>query len=179
MIAIRVGALVRTAVFRSLRQRRMAPGSHRLFDRRTLWREHLRPCVGDVQTVLETNPELAIDHDRRLVAEAHSRLNLGRIPTDEIRPFVAVETDTMPGAMRKTWNLVVGTKPRAGDDFSRRGVHRLARRADLRGGQGGALYLALPVALKVKPTPLKIAAIVAAFALPAVGGTIAYNMTRK
>ena len=43
----------------------------------------------------------------------------------------------------------------------------------------GALYFALPVALKVKPMPLKIAAIVAAFALPAVGGTVAYNATRK
>ena len=43
----------------------------------------------------------------------------------------------------------------------------------------GALYLAFPAALKVKPMPLKIAAIVAAFALPAVGGTVAYNATRK
>jgi len=43
----------------------------------------------------------------------------------------------------------------------------------------GALYFALPAALKVKPTPLKIAAIVAAFALPAAGGTVAYNATRK
>jgi hypothetical protein len=43
----------------------------------------------------------------------------------------------------------------------------------------GALYFAFPAALKVKPTPLKIAAIVAAFALPAAGGTIAYNITRK
>ena len=43
----------------------------------------------------------------------------------------------------------------------------------------GALYFALPAAFKVKPAPLKIAAIVAAFALPAVGGTVAYNATRK
>ena len=43
----------------------------------------------------------------------------------------------------------------------------------------GALYFALPAALKVKPMPLKIAALVAAVALPAVGGTVAYNATRK
>jgi hypothetical protein len=43
----------------------------------------------------------------------------------------------------------------------------------------GALYFAFPAALKVKPTPLKLAAIVAAFALPAVGGTVAYNATRR
>ena len=43
----------------------------------------------------------------------------------------------------------------------------------------GALYFALPAATKVNPMPLKIAAIVAAFALPGVGATIAYNATRK
>ena len=43
----------------------------------------------------------------------------------------------------------------------------------------GALYFALPLATKVNPKPLKIAAIIAAFALPAIGATIAYNATRK
>ena len=43
----------------------------------------------------------------------------------------------------------------------------------------GAMYFAIPAALKVKPTPLKIAAIIAAAALPAVGATVAYNVTRK
>ena len=43
----------------------------------------------------------------------------------------------------------------------------------------GALYFAIPAATKVNPMPLKIAAIVAAVALPAVGATVAYNATRK
>ena len=43
----------------------------------------------------------------------------------------------------------------------------------------GALYFALPAALKVKPMPLKIAALVVTAALPAIGGTVAYNATRK
>jgi len=43
----------------------------------------------------------------------------------------------------------------------------------------GALYLALPAATKVNPMPLKIAAIIASLALPAVGATVAYNVTRK
>ena len=43
----------------------------------------------------------------------------------------------------------------------------------------GALYFALPLATKVNPKPLKIAAIIAAFALPAVGATAGYNATRK
>jgi hypothetical protein len=42
-----------------------------------------------------------------------------------------------------------------------------------------ATYFAVPLASKVNPTKLKIAAMVAAFALPAVGATIAYNATRK
>ena len=43
----------------------------------------------------------------------------------------------------------------------------------------GALYFAVPAATKVNPMKLKIAALVAAFALPAAGATIAYNATRK
>jgi len=43
----------------------------------------------------------------------------------------------------------------------------------------GALYFVLPAALKVKPMPLKIAALVVTAALPAIGGTVAYNATRK
>ena len=43
----------------------------------------------------------------------------------------------------------------------------------------GAMYFAIPAALKVKPMPLKIAALVVAAALPAVGATAAYNATRK
>ena len=43
----------------------------------------------------------------------------------------------------------------------------------------GALYFAVPAASKVNPMKLKIAALVAAFALPAAGATIAYNATRK
>jgi hypothetical protein len=43
----------------------------------------------------------------------------------------------------------------------------------------GAMYFALPAAMRVGPTKLKIPAIIAAFALPAVGATIAYNVTRK
>ena len=43
----------------------------------------------------------------------------------------------------------------------------------------GVMYFAVPAATKVNPTKLKIAALVAAFALPAAGATIAYNATRK
>ena len=43
----------------------------------------------------------------------------------------------------------------------------------------GVMYFAVPAASRVNPMKLKIAALVAAFALPAAGATIAYNATRK
>jgi len=43
----------------------------------------------------------------------------------------------------------------------------------------GVMYFAVPAASRVNPMKLKIAAMVAAFALPAAGATIAYNATRK
>ena len=42
-----------------------------------------------------------------------------------------------------------------------------------------ATYAVFPLAAKVSSTKLSIAAMVASFALPAVGATIAYNATRK
>ena len=43
----------------------------------------------------------------------------------------------------------------------------------------GATILAVPLAAKVNPMKLKVVALVVAFALPAVGATVAYNATRK
>ena len=43
----------------------------------------------------------------------------------------------------------------------------------------GAIYFVLPLANKINPTKAKIAAILGAFTLPAIGATIAYNATRK
>ena len=43
----------------------------------------------------------------------------------------------------------------------------------------GATILVVPLASRINPTKLKIAAIVGAFTLPAIGATIAYNATRK
>src|SRR6185436_18997619 len=80
----------------------------RLLDRLRLRREELRPALGDVQAVLETNSELAVDRDHRLVAEAHARLDLRRVPSHEVRPLVAIHADTVPCAVWKTRHLVVG-----------------------------------------------------------------------
>lgn len=43
----------------------------------------------------------------------------------------------------------------------------------------GALYFLVPPASRVNPMKLKLLAMAAAFALPSVGATIAYNATRK
>jgi membrane-bound lytic murein transglycosylase F len=93
------------------------------FDRRAPRREHLRSVLGDVEAVLQPNTELAVDRDRRLVAEAHARLNLRRVAFDEIRPLVPVEPDAVPGSMRQARHLVAGSESGVGDHLPRRGIH--------------------------------------------------------
>src|SRR5581483_1722408 len=90
-----------------------------------------RSARRDVETILEPDTELAVDHDRRLVAEAHPGLDLRLVAADEIRPLVAVEPDTVSRAMRQTWRLVVGAEARGGDHLSRCRIDRLARCANL------------------------------------------------
>jgi hypothetical protein len=92
------------------------------FDRRAPRREHLRAGFGDVQAVLEPNAELAVDRDRRLVAEAHARLDLRGVALHEVGPLVPVETDAVPRPMGKSRHLVPGTEARVADHLSRRGV---------------------------------------------------------
>src|SRR5262245_37559936 len=46
----------------------------RLLDRLALPGEEYRALLGDVKTILEADPELAVDRDRRLVAETHPGL---------------------------------------------------------------------------------------------------------
>src|SRR5215831_15216280 len=96
--------------------------SYGLFNRLTLRREKLRSALRDVQTVLEPDAELAVAHDRRLVTEAHARLDLLRVAFDEVGPLVAIEADTVAGAVGKPRDLVAGTEPRIGDHPARRRV---------------------------------------------------------
>src|SRR5213078_4492249 len=48
------------------------------------------------------------------------------------RPFVPVEPDTVSGPVRQARHLVTRSEAGIGDHFARRGVNRLAGRADLR-----------------------------------------------
>src|SRR5262245_51772087 len=130
--------------------------SNRLLYRLTLLGKKLRPAVGDVQTILEPNTELAVAHDRRFVTEAHSGLNRRLVPPHEVCPLVPVQADSVPRAVRKPGNLVVGTVAGVGDHRSRGGVHRFAGRAHLRGREGRVLRLLLEpphVALTLRRLP--------------------------
>ena len=77
------------------------PGSpKRLVDRLALGGEKLWPLLGDVETVLQPNAKLAVDHDGWLVAETHAYLNWRLVSAHEVRPFVTIEADAVTGAMR-------------------------------------------------------------------------------
>src|SRR5229473_607905 len=121
----------------------ICPSPERLINRRALIGEELRAAGGNVKTILQTNAELAIDHDRWFVAKAHARLNRCLVATHKVRPFVPVEPDAVTRAMRQPRSFVVGTKACVGNDLARGRVHGFARRAHLGGGKAGVLRLAL------------------------------------
>src|SRR5436190_6696043 len=114
-------------------------------DGRTWLGEKLRSALGDVQTVFKSNTELAVNGDHRLVTKAHAGLQRRLVAANEVRPFVAVETDAVAGTVGKTWHFVVRTETRVGDHFARRGVDRFTRHAGLRGVERGHLCALLEV----------------------------------
>src|SRR5215467_8284736 len=99
-----------------------SPSLDRPFDRLALWRKKLRSALRDVQTILEPDAELAVAHDRRLVAEAHAGLDLRRVALDEVGPLVAIETDAVARAVGKPGDFVARAESRVGDHPPRRCV---------------------------------------------------------
>src|SRR5205823_14713655 len=57
-------------------------------DRRTLLIEELRSTLSDVETVFQADAKLAVDHNRRFVAEAHAGLNWRLVTPHKVRPFM-------------------------------------------------------------------------------------------
>src|SRR5262245_25721707 len=114
-------------------------------DRGTRLREELRAIVGDVQTVLEADAELAVDRDHRLVAEAHAGRERGRVALHEVRPLMDVEADAVAGAVRQPRHLVAGTEARVGDHLPRGGIDRFAPDAWLRGRERRRLRALLQI----------------------------------
>src|SRR5207247_3129510 len=124
----------------------LSPGSRkRPVDRRTRLREPLRAGFGDVETVLESDPELTVDRDHRLVAEAHPGLQRRLVPPHEVRPLVTVEADAVTCAVRQAGHFVIGAEPGVGNHLARGRVDCLARDARLRGGEGGRLRALLEI----------------------------------
>src|SRR3977135_2216680 len=89
----------------------------RFVDRLALLAEKIWSAFSDVEAVFEANAKLAVDHDCRLVAEAHTRLNRRLVAAHKVGPFVAVETDAVAGAMRQPGRFVIRTKARIDQDL--------------------------------------------------------------
>src|SRR5438445_6349505 len=92
--------------------------SKRLVDRFAL--SGKKPCalLSDMKTVFQTNSKLTIDRDRWFVAEAHARLNRRLVAAYKVGPFVSVQSDAVPCAMRQAGHFVIGTKAGGGDHFA-------------------------------------------------------------
>src|SRR5438105_7125804 len=102
----------------------------RLFNRWTLLGKKLRPGRSDVETILQTNAKLTIDHNRWFVAKAHPGLNRRLIATHKVSPLMTVQTNAVTGAMGQTRRLVIGTKACIRQNFSRGVINCFARRAN-------------------------------------------------
>ena len=104
-------------------RRRSHKSPERLIDRWTLFGKKLRAVLSDVKTIFQTNSKLTIDRDRWFVAEAHARLNRSFVATDEVGPFVSVESDAVTRAMRQAGHFVIGAKAGVGDHLARGSIH--------------------------------------------------------
>ena len=108
-------------------------------DRRTLLSEELRATLSDVETVFEADAKLAVDHDCRFVAEAHAGLNQSLVAPHKVCPFMTVEADAVPRAMRQAGRFVIRTEPGVSDYFARGGVYGFTWCANLRSRETGVL----------------------------------------
>src|SRR5690242_6184933 len=97
--------------------------SKRLVNRRALLAEKLCALLTDVETILESYPKLAVNHDRRFVAETHSDLNWSLVTAHKVGPFVSIQADAVARAMRQSGSFVIRTEARVSDHLARRGVY--------------------------------------------------------
>src|SRR5262245_34190642 len=108
-------------------------------DGRTWLTEKLRSAVSDVQAVLQSNAELAVNRDHRFVAETHTRQQRRLLPASEVRSFRAIEADSGSCAMGKPRDFVIRPETGVRDHLARRRVDRFAGHAGLRGIERGHL----------------------------------------
>src|SRR5262245_44320640 len=108
-------------------------------DGRTWLTEKLRSALSDVQAILQSDAELAVNRDHRFVAETHARPQRRLVAANEVRPFVAIETDPVSRAMGKPRDFVVRPEPGVRDDLACRRVDLFAGHAGLRGAEGSHL----------------------------------------
>src|SRR5262245_12163410 len=108
-------------------------------DGRTWLTEKLRSAVSDVQAVLQSDAKLTVNRDHRFVAETHARPQRRFVAANEVRPFMAVETDPVSCAMGKSRDFVVRAETGVRNHLARRRVDRFAGHAGLRGVERGHL----------------------------------------
>src|SRR5258708_32096989 len=82
----------------------------RLIDRRTLLGKHARSIFGNVHTIFQSHAELAVNRDRRFIAETHARLDPRLISAHQIRPFMPIQTDAMSSAVGQAGKFVARTE---------------------------------------------------------------------
>lgn len=61
-----------------------------LIDGRTLCSEKPGSLRSDIETVLQPNAKLSVDHDGRLIAETHARLKRSLVAPYKVGPFMTV-----------------------------------------------------------------------------------------
>src|ERR1700679_2086433 len=71
-----------------------------LIDGRRLLCEGARAVLGDIHTVFQTNAELAVNGDHRLIAKGHTRLQLQLVAAYQVGPLVNIQADSVTGPMR-------------------------------------------------------------------------------
>src|SRR5262245_25149065 len=81
--------------------------AERLIDRNALFAKQFGSFFSNVETIFQSNAELAINRDHRFVAETHTRLKPGLVAAHEVGPLVPVQTYAVARAMRQPRNFII------------------------------------------------------------------------
>src|SRR5690606_3263406 len=100
---------------------------------------------GHIHAVLMPHAKFSYNRDRRFNAEAHTGFQDLLVTPHSIAPLMTVHTDAMACAVRQAGKLIIRTKTRIEDDFSRSGIYRLQRGTDLRSLEARGLGFLLQI----------------------------------
>src|SRR5690242_6909468 len=95
-----------------------------ILQRWALRREHLRTALCDVHIIFQAHAEFPMDVNAGLVAESHATGEGNRIASHQVRPLVAIHSDSMTYSVGK--ELVIRAVAGVGHDLTRGGIDGLA-----------------------------------------------------